>query len=217
MLSRRILLPSAYAKARDCPLPLRKIILDMDDVLWDSQRAFLTWAGIPYEKHIEFQTEKSPLLTPDERQKLLQAYSHLDCIKDLPFYPKLELFKELADYGGVIYVKSNSFTQEIADYKLIRLTEALPWLPAQRIELRIINQKTALGKSYDEDIFAAVDDSPYNIVTSPARYNIMLIHPWNQSSKAKQMVVGKNVFYTPTGDIEAICNLLQSLLIDNAA
>lgn len=212
-------MPNSRLLSSSLQFPLRKIIFDMDDVLWGYTKYVMSQVNIPYEKHIDFNVAKSPLLTPEEKQRFWHAYGDPSFCKNVQFYPGIRGLLQLPRFGAEPWIKSNSRNREIADFKFDCLTTTLPELPAEHIVLNLIDQPTtsASGKVYDEDTFAVIDDSPYNILGSPAKYNIMPMHPWNQSREARAMLAHKNVYYIPAGDISIICALLQSLLLDNAA
>lgn len=193
---------------------LRKVVFDLDDVLWGYADHLMRQIRIPYQKHIEFKVEEDPLLAPEERERLQAAFGEVRFCGGLEFYPGLSGIMNLQRYGADPQIKSNSFSREIADYKLHRLAEALPELPTEKICLEVIGPQTTTQKDFDDDAFAVVDDCPYHIACSKAAFNIMPIHPWNQTAKARRLVAGKKVFYVPAGDISIICTLLQSLLLE---
>lgn len=151
------------------------IVFDRDDVMWELNRRVAKITGIPYEKFICFSVLENPLLTEEEKERVMEAYRNVDTFKDIPFIPQVvELINDIYTNHPAYEVRiiSNCLTQEIADVTLPQMMAATG-LPRENIQLNVISCTEHLQKKLPDDIFIFVDDSPYNIALSKAVHNIM--------------------------------------------
>ncbi len=174
-----------------------KVVYDYDDVLWGlNQRAYAN-LGIPLEKNIDFAVSDNHRLTKLEKQSLLRAYSNSQTFLNINFFDYLEEILKVEELGATVYINSNCYTREILELKQAQLRQALPQFNPEHIRLNLIVNGNAKHKPIDQDTTILVDDSPYNIASSEAEYNIFPEYPWNTTTKAKNQVKDKNVFWRP--------------------
>jgi hypothetical protein len=86
----------------------------------------------------------------------------------------------LEQFGAKVYINSNCLNQEIVNFKRSFLHKELG-IPDDQIILNIITDVKV--KPLDNDMYIFIDDSPYNISNSKAKYNIIPNKPWNKSVK----------------------------------
>ena len=87
-------------------------------------------------------------------------------------------------------------TAYIANVKTEQLLHKLI-LPQSSIKMNIISSDSS-SKEVNDDAFILVDDSPYNIRNSNAKYNILIRQPWNTSLNAYETMTGKTLIYCDT-------------------
>lgn len=179
---------------------MRKTVFDMDDVLWDMNGRVCTRLGIDESKVVTFKVYENPYLSDAEKELLKSGYGNVDMFRDIVWYKGIEKMKILMDMGMDCSVNSNCCGQDIYEVKEPQLNEQLQ-LPDGHITLNVIgidthNKKKDIG----EDVDFFVDDSPYNVLASKAKLNIMPIKYWNYNEPAREIVKDKNVIYLPTLD-----------------
>ena len=188
---------------------MKKIIFDVDDTLWSLNKKICNELDIPYENITTFSVHENPFLTERERQQMLSKYSDPNSFKNITWFDGIEQIENIKDAD--IYLNSNSSNELCSAEKRQQLRAVLN-IPDDHITINTTGnkKKDIVKKSIDEDTFIFVDDSPHNVSMSPAKYNIMICTPWNQSENGKTIVKDKNVLYCKTL-IEAI-NLVQKLI-----
>ena len=188
---------------------LKKIIFDIDDTLWSLNRKICKELDIPYEDISTFSIHENPILTEKQKQQMLAKYSDPDSFKNIAWFDGVEQIMNIQNAD--IYLNSNSANELCSAEKRQRIHAVLN-IPDDHITITTTGnkKKNATKKSIDEDTFIFIDDSPHNVSMSPAKYNIMICTPWNQSENGRYLVRNKNVFYCDTL-IDAI-SLIQKLI-----
>lgn len=158
----------------------RIVVFDVDDILWGLNAKVSEITGIPEEKLITFALQENPLLTDEEKERVMSIYMSSEQFRDIKWYPGVERIMSLEQYGAEVHINSNSISQEVVDFKYSQLKSVID-IPDERLHLNLINIGDSKKKDIGDDVFIFVDDSPHNIATSTAKYNLMLNHPWNTS------------------------------------
>ena len=159
---------------------MKKVVFDLDDTLWNLNERAAEILNIDYSKLDTFIVGENNHLTEEEKEKLIKLYSDPYLWKDMKLVPGAKLIKQLENYKAEVYINSNCMNEEVQKYKRSFLSDLIG-LPDERI---ILNISSATHKPMDDDIFILVDDSPFNIQKSNAKYNIIPNKPWNQHVKA---------------------------------
>lgn len=191
---------------------LRKVVFDIDDIVWGSQRVVAREFNIPFELLDEFHILENSKLTYEQRLAINAYYGGPKFGRNIEFYPGFEKILELEKFGAIIQFNSNGFSVTALNDKRDRIRAVLPNVRPEQFRFNLVDGSTTIKKKFDDDSFIVIDDSPYNIAQSPALHNIMPIVPWTQTAKARQIVRDKNVHYVPEGDLESIYNLVRQLL-----
>lgn len=167
----------------------KKIIFDVDDILWSLNKRMTDKAGLIYENQITFRTEDNPLLTTAQKEKAMTILRDNTTFENIKWHDGIERINNIpAD----IYINSNSLSQETADTKRKQLHDVLN-IPDDHMTLNVTVSASAIKqKKIDNDTFIFVDDSPHNLSMSTAKYNIALIRPWNTSNIGKTIIKESN-------------------------
>lgn len=169
----------------------------MDDTLWSLNKRICQHTGIPYEKIITFSIHENPLLTESEKQMTLSSYGNTTMFENIEWFDGIsQLNNMIHDENINVFINSNSINETCSALKRRQLHEILD-ISDDHIIMNAIGSKKKNGiqKTIDSDTYIFVDDSPHNVAMSPAKYNIMMKTPWNQSDTGKAIVKDKNVIY----------------------
>lgn len=200
-----------YIISQSTPKP-KKTIIDIDDVVWGLNKRIAERFDIPYGLLTDFYVLQNENLSLDLRQKINQAYSDPETFRDMEFYPGFRDLFDLQRYGAEVILKSNSFNKGVIVEKRRQLLAAVPGLREEQMQLMLVNQHTTTKKAIGPDIFSATDDSPYTIAKSSAQHNIMPRQPWNQTSKAQDMIQAKEVRFFERGNLSELFDIEVKLL-----
>ena len=176
---------------------MTKIIFDMDDTLWSLNKRICKHTGIPYEKIITFSIHENPLLTESERQTMLSYYGNTSMFENIKWIDNVERINDMIHDKNIdIFINSNSANDTCSAIKRRQLHEIFD-MSDDHISINTTGnkKKNVVKKTIDDDTYIFVDDSPHNVAMSPAKYNIMIKTPWNQSDAGKTTVKDKNVIY----------------------
>lgn len=169
----------------------------MDDTLWSLNKRICQHTGIPYEKIITFSIPENPLLTESEKQMMLSSYGNTTMFENIEWFDGISQLNDMIHDENInVFINSNSANKTCSALKRRQLHEILD-IPDDHIIMNVIGckKKNSIQKTIDSDTYIFVDDSPHNIAMSPAKYNIMMKTPWNQSDTGKAIVKDKNVIY----------------------
>ena len=159
---------------------MRKIVFDLDDTLWDLNKKACQITGVSYYKLRTFITTENPYITDEEKEKLMNIYQNpklWENMKWLDGAKALSSFEMLGD-DIKVYILSNCMNQQVVDFKRSFLSKELD-IPDDQIILNVANN--AKKKKLLDNMFIFVDDSPYNVSQSTAKYTIIPNKPWNQN------------------------------------
>jgi len=175
-----------------------KIVFDVDDTLWPLGEAIADYLGIEKERYYHhFSVRDNSALSKDEQEAIIAAYADVRFFKNIQFFAGIEAILRPREIGAVVQIKSNSFNEQIADLKIRQLLKAVPGLTAGDIKMNIIHYGQAHKKSIDNDATIFIDDSPFNVATSPAEVNILPdLGGWNKDTEAQTLMAGKNIKYS---------------------
>lgn len=190
-------------------------VFDLDDVCFGLNPRASKLTGIPLDKLTEFKIFENKNLTPVEQQALWEAYHNPVLFQNIEFYPGFDDLMQLQQIGIDPFIKTNSFSDEIANLKFEQIHQRLLKLPDDHIIMNVINEKTSLSKDIDKSVFAFIDDSPYNIAKSKAQHNIVPMWPLNQTPRAQTMMIngtGKRPFQVEHGNLYLVFALLEHLV-----
>lgn len=190
---------------------MRKIVFDVDDVLWSLNRKMTQMTNIDYNKLVIYDINANPELTPDEKARIYAAYKDKALYEHIQWDESVHLINHI---NADIYVNSNVLSAEIEALKREQLKRVL-LIPDKNIQMNIVANH--VSKSIDSDTYIFVDDCPYNIMNSKAQYNIMLACPWNTSAAVQKELMsnGKRVIICET--LGAIVHIINALLDDNSS
>ena len=185
----------------------RKIVFDVDDILWGLNKIATDKANIDYNKIVVYSAKENYLLTEDERRRLLEVYSDPDTFRYINWYDGVEDIIRLEQKGAEVYINSNSFNIEISELKRKQLKSILD-LPDDRLILNVLTD--CKKKEIGDGVWCFVDDSPHNIASSTAVYNIAVKTPWNTSEHALDIIGDKDVIILDT--LKDVINHIDCIL-----
>lgn len=194
-----------------------KVVFDVDDVLWPLGETIARHFGIELDRYFyHFKVTENDRLSRQEQEAVIAAYADASFFQEIKFFPGIEELLRPRELGVTVKIKSNSFSEKIAELKIRQLLAAIPGLTEDDIQMNIIDYSRTHGKTIDNDATIFVDDSPFNVSTSPAKINIMPdLGGWNSDAAAQALVQGKNVFYAK--DLNEINQLVYSKLQEELA
>lgn len=169
-----------------------KVVYDIDDTLWGLNKKVCERLNIDEEKIIKFEIYGIDGLTKSQQDAIIKEYGNADNFRNILWYDGVLDILEIEKLGAKVHIKSNSVSEEIANLKYKQLKKILD-IEDERIHLHVIKTKDCKKKELDNDMEIFIDDSPYNIVNSTAKVNIMLNHPWNMGKDAEEILNGKKV------------------------
>ena len=156
-----------------------KVVFDLDDTLWNLNERACQLTGVDYSKINNFKLHENVLLTDEEKAKMWELYQDPELWRDLPWLEGATEIHELDSDVVEVWLVTNCLNTAVQEFKRSFLSKALH-LPEERI---ILNVTTATSKKMPEDTFIFVDDSPFNLMASKAKYNLIPDRPWNRDYK----------------------------------
>ena len=157
------------------------VVFDLDDTLWNLNEKACKIAGVDYNKIRNFKLHENPFLTDSEKDKLWELYQNPMLWKDLEWLDGAKDIKDLESDDVEVWLVSNCLNINVEQFKRSILSKELG-LPDNRI---MLNVKVSVGdKKMPENTYIFVDDSPYNLNDSTAKYKIIPDRPWNRDYKS---------------------------------
>lgn len=157
------------------------VVFDLDDTLWNLNEKACKIAGVDYNKIRNFKLHENLLLTDSEKDKLWELYQNPMLWKDLEWLDGAKDIKDLESDEVEVWLVSNCLNINVEQFKRSILSKELG-LPDNRI---MLNVKVSVGdKKMPENTYIFVDDSPYNLNDSTAKYKIIPDRPWNRDYKS---------------------------------
>lgn len=171
---------------------MKKVVFDIDDTSWGLNERVCSLLGIDINDITDFYIKNNSKLTSEQKQQLIVNYSDESIFENIVWYDGFTDIFELESLGCEVYINSNCNTVGVKNAKYQQLIEDLQF-PVNRVILNIVSDPK--DKVLDDDIFILVDDSPFNIAKSTAKYNIALTKPWNTSESGLEIIGDKKVIY----------------------
>lgn len=202
--------------------PRLKILYDVDDVLWPFTQRIFNKLNIPLEKETDFHIENCSQLTVGEREVLMYEFQNADNFAKMNFYPAARDILRPEELGAIVGIHSNAYSEGVAQHKLQQIPELLPELPPEQLTINVVTPQTS-HKQIPADTLAFVDDSPYNIRSSRAKFNFVPRRPWNDNPLMKQVMLesGGEVIQdfqsVPLDDIWTTDNYKYIMIVDDLA
>lgn len=185
-----------FGSTDDVPKPIR-IIYDLDDVLWDLTHHVMQRAGLGDKTQTDYLISQDAAFTPSERAQVIAAFSDPDNFKTTKFYPGADEIMDFSAPNVEICVNSNSYSEEVSAMKRQRLRNFYPLMPIECLQINLVTPDSNY-KSIGSDVLVFIDDSPYNIATSKAQFNLMPHKSWNTTSAAQRLAIGENKTFVKT-------------------
>lgn len=159
------------------------VVFDVDDVMHDLNRRVAERTQIPYEKFVTFYPKENPVMTEEEKRRVLMAYQDPKTFEDIDFcLPVIDLvnriYHEYPDYQ--VHIISNNTNEKIRDVKLRQLQKVLD-LPEEQLHMHVIHIEESKKKCLPKNIFLIVDDSYHNLKMADAQHKIMPARKHNET------------------------------------
>lgn len=164
--------------------PIR-IVYDLDDVLWDLTRPIMKKLNLEHKKQTNFHIQDDPVFIPEEKSQIMREFCDIGNFHKAEFYAGAKDILQVADTDVKVSINSNAYAPEVVEIKKQRLQDFFPNLPMENCRLNLVTPESN-RKQIDQDVLAFVDDSPYNIGESNAKFNLMPEKTWNTSPEAVQ-------------------------------
>ncbi len=165
-----------------------KILYDVDDVLWPCTQHVFGKLNIPIERETDFRIENNPELTPTERDAIIHEFQNADNFAEMNFYASARDILRPEELGAMVGIHSNAYSEAIAQHKLRQIPELLSKIRPEQLIVNVVTPQTN-RKQISSDILAFVDDSPYNIRGSRAKFNFVPRRPWNDNSLMRKVML----------------------------
>ncbi len=171
------------------------VVYDIDDIVWLLNYRIAEDLGIDENRFLStFSVKDNPLLSRDERQKIIAAFADSRYFENIQFMTGVENILAPQQLGAKVVFNSNSFSERIAELKTEQLLAAVPGLRQEQIQMHIIHYGKTHKKALDPSTTILVDDSPFNVALSPALMNVMPAWmPWSYSDEAIEQLADKPV------------------------
>lgn len=173
-------------------MEIKKIVYDVDDVLWGFTAHVVKNLGIDINKMTQFKIRENKLLTLDQQEQVIALFNDSKTFENIVWYDGIKDILYPEKYGISIHINSNCLKEKIAELKTTQLLEIIP-IKRENIRCNVIEPMAATKKKIDEDTDILIEDSPYNIVQSPAKINILISQPWNMTDEAREIMKGKSI------------------------
>lgn len=190
---------------------MRKVIFDIDDTAWGFNDRICNILGIDINKIKNFYIKNNEELDENQKKLLLEKYSDSKMFRDIKWYDGFDTIFELEQLNCEVYINSNCNTQDVKEAKHIELVDKIGFSD-EKVILNIVEDSK--HKNLDNDIYILVDDSPFNIAKSTAKYNIVLRKPWNTSEYGLKTMENKEVIFCDSFNeiLETIRKILKNNL-----
>lgn len=197
-----------------------RIVYDVDDTLWNLNETACKVANIDVNKITVYSFNKNPNLTPEEKERLLEAYSSPAVFRLCNFYEGHDRIFDLEQSGEAeVWISSANLSENIISVKLSRLKSEIPNINMQQVAMTCKADTTA--KVTDAvyqgrvpgDIL--VDDSMLNIINGEFKYNILIDKLYNREDGEKLLdetpdARNKNIIRVP--NLMAAIELVEKIV-----
>lgn len=195
------------------------VVYDMDDVLWGYSEVAAKCAGVDINKWTNFHVEAVQEFTHEQRLELRAVIGRTDFYDQIEFYPGVDEILRPQELSPRVRVEINSnvVSEQATGKKRVRLYEAIPRLTERNLVFGLVhsgNPASTLHKQFNPKALIVTDDSPYNIIVSPAPHNILPTKPWNTSLSAVRLLESSPISYRYASDLRAINQMVYTLVED---
>lgn len=173
-------------------MKIKKVVYDVDDVLWGLNVRVAKLMGIDIKMITHFKVWDNKLLSSTQHDQMLSIYHDNKTFENIVWHDGIEELPEFEKAGVEVCINSNCLTERMAVLKTEQLLAKIP-LKKENIKCNVIDTSTCTKKKIDEDTDILVEDSPYNIAQSPAKINILISCPWNMTDEAREIMKGKSI------------------------
>lgn len=186
---------------------MRRVVFDIDDTAWGLNERVCEELGIDINNIESFLIANNDKLTLNERKLLARSYTNPEIFKNINWYDGFTDIFELEKLDCEVYINSNCNTNEVKKVKYSELVDKLGFNP-DRILLNVISEPSS--KELEDNVYIFVDDSPFNLAESTAKYNIALRKPWNTSEIGLSIIGDKDIIYCDS--FNEIVTVIKELL-----
>jgi len=168
-----------------------RIVYDLDDVLWELTQFVMQKLQLDRKIQTDFRLDQDPAFTDAERAALTAAFSDADNFERIRFYPGASEILAIAAPDVDVMINSNAYSPAVVAVKRRRLQEFYPNMPVELQHINLVTPATN-RKQIDPDVLVFIDDSPYAIAGSKAKFNLMPHKTWNTTSAARQIATSED-------------------------
>lgn len=163
-----------------------KAVYDVDDVLWPCGEVVFNKVGADYNLQEDFRITNDPHFTDEEKQKITDGFHDAKNFVNMPFYPAARDIFKVEALGAAVEINSNCYSEAILKAKHEQLTQLFDSNLESKLKLNLVTPHSN-HKYIPKDVLIFVDDSPYNVASSAAKYNLVPRRPWNNNPKMKKV------------------------------
>lgn len=186
---------------------LREVVFDIDDTAWALNKRVCDKLGININSLQCFSISKNDSISDKQKDAVMKMYASGETFNNIDWYDGFTTIFDLEQYNCRVSINSNCISQEVKDVKHHEIVDKLRFND-DRVILNVVGDPK--NKHIGKDIFILVDDSPFNLAKSSAKYRIALRAPWNTSENAKEILGDIDIIYCDT--FNEIKNTVISLL-----
>lgn len=163
-----------------------KVVYDVDDVLWPCTQVVYDKLGLKSAPQEDFHIDNNPHLSAEEKAKLSQAFADVSNFTQMPFYSAARDIFKVEELGAEVEINSNCYSKAILKAKHEQLTQLFDSDLESKLKLNLVTPHSN-HKHIPKDVLIFVDDSPYNVAGSDAKYNLVPRRPWNDNPKMRKI------------------------------
>jgi len=157
------------------------IVYDVDDTLWDFVGKLCGKLSIDYNSWKNFYVTSNNW-DPQLIEKVCYYLTDDSLFEDIEFYGGIaDILRPALDLGVNVELNSNAPTTGMIDLKREQLKAAVPGLKDENMTFNLIIPNQPSVKTLPDNTAIFVDDNPYHIAGSTARFDVMPKCPWNTS------------------------------------
>lgn len=163
-----------------------KVVYDVDDVLWPCSEVVFDKVGADYNLQEDFRIANDPHFTDVEKQKITDGFHDAQNFAGMSFYPGARDIFKVEELGAEVEINSNCYSEAILKAKREQLTQLFDSNLESKLKLNLATPHSNY-KYIPKDVLIFIDDSPYNIANSAAKYNLVPRRPWNDNPKMRRV------------------------------
>lgn len=163
---------------------MRKVVFDVDSVLWDLNRRVADIVNVRYEDFVEYHCFNNSRFSKEQQNLILECYYSKSVYENIEWNVGADKIKDLEKLNCEVWITSHCLSEDIAKVKLPQLLKHTS-VQEDHIILEVINVESS---RYIDDAFILVDDSVQNLLNSKAKNNIVIDQPWNATIKSDELL-----------------------------